>query len=362
MCTASSHPVPQELTFFWKGTFDSTVDPAHQRRTNRGRVIEQEVWALEWTQDTDDHIQVYKQGQDWGKCKGEAAPNEPIIVVGTLTGNTRTLSVYRDSDMSVISTVANSDGPPLEAGIDKKICMGYAQWNYNALAPNALYDTAHWRGEFEKVVVYDKVLGEQEITQVVNSLHNPQASAAGGSAPGSANQAAASPWRDVLRYHDSYTPTTAAVGDMAGASAGFAKLSDTDINNIQGPGDGWNYYRLSTSDTSEPRVINPIYIRTHNTWVDTSVNIGWGRSYEICKESDFAQCDWQDPQLQGDASLDTFRWGNDCNRWFADYAGNVGHCFDDNYEVLNGKRCFNAGQGCGNHKRIKDVVIAKLEA
>merc|ERR1719336_22616 len=183
MCTASSHPVPQELTFFWKGTFDSTVDPAHQRRTNRGRVIEQEVWALEWTQDTDDHIQVYKQGQDWGKCKGEAAPNEPIIVVGTLTGNNRTLSVYRDSDMSVISTVVNSDGPPLEAGIDKKICMGYAQWNYNALAPNALYDTAHWRGEFEKVVVYDKVLGEQEITQVVNSLHNPQASAPGPPAP-----------------------------------------------------------------------------------------------------------------------------------------------------------------------------------
>jgi len=182
MCTASSHPVPQELTVFWKGTFDSTVDPAHQQRTHWGRVIEQEVWGLYRTGE-EAGMTVYREGQDWQKCKGEAAYNEPMIVVGTLTGSTRTLKVYRDSDMSVISTVANSEGPDLRAGIERKICLGYSEWYYNSLASNALWDHTHWRGEFEQVVVYDKVLGEQDITQVVNSLHNPPASAPGPPAP-----------------------------------------------------------------------------------------------------------------------------------------------------------------------------------
>jgi len=171
LCTASAHAVPQELTVFWKGTFDSTGDPAHPDRINWASLIEQDSnWRLRRHSDGSDGSKMimYVGGKNSNGCVGESASKEPVIIVGTVAGVTRTISVYRDSDMSHISTVTTSDGDPMKQE-DKKICMGFQEHYYG---PD--WDFTAFHGEVEQVVVYDKLLGQQDIMQVANSLHNQQ--------------------------------------------------------------------------------------------------------------------------------------------------------------------------------------------
>merc|ERR1719476_1047690 len=94
-------------------------------------------------------------GKNWDKAVADFTWDEPLILVGTVTGGTRTMSVYRDSDLSLISTETNTDGDHLKAGTSDKICMGLQEDMY-------YQPFSRFHGEVEQVVVYDKALGQQD--------------------------------------------------------------------------------------------------------------------------------------------------------------------------------------------------------
>jgi fibro-slime domain-containing protein len=155
-------------------------------------------------------------------------------------------------------------------------------------------------------------------------------------------------WVKVLQYGNSpYTPTADAAGDLtADTSAGFAKLSDVDINEMFADQQGWYYYKM-TDERSET-----LFVRTKKPFRDTDLAFGWSGSFEICMGvSTKAQCSWKAENI---ARFETERkYGNNCQRWFADYHG-ARQC----YAVDNNKRCFSDGAPCG-HKMRKNVVMYK---
>jgi hypothetical protein len=74
-------------------------------------------------------------------------------------------------------------------------------------------------------------------------------------------------WVKVLQYGNSpYTPTADAAGDLtADTSAGFAKLSDVDINEMFADQQGWYYYKM-TDERSET-----LFVRTKKPFRDTDM-------------------------------------------------------------------------------------------
>jgi len=87
----------------------------------------------------------------------------PLIIVGTVTGGTRTVTVYRASDKNQISSMTQpGDGNNIPSG-SAPICIGLTE----------MYHTSNicaFRGEYEEVMVYDRLLSTAEKDEIVSYL------------------------------------------------------------------------------------------------------------------------------------------------------------------------------------------------
>jgi hypothetical protein len=164
LCTQSSYPVIQELTAFWKGSFDSS------RQNDWSHLVGQDhdtYWVLRKYSSSS---QVTMHTRNANRPNTDMLWDEPIIVVGTVTGGTRTTSVYSDATGALVSSETTTDSNTIPAG-SAPICIGLTERYFTSAI-------CRFRGEFEQVVVYDKLLTQNDITQVVNSLQNNQVPAA----------------------------------------------------------------------------------------------------------------------------------------------------------------------------------------
>ena len=153
----------------------------------------------------------------------------------------------------------------------------------------------------------------------------------------------------ILRYGTvPYQPTSAKIGSLD--SSGFAKLSDTVINNILPDNDGYYYYKLEDLDDT-------IFVRTKSTFHDQSRSFGWpSLGYNTCHNAPgdvLTGCSWGGINLK--PHFETSSTGNDCSRWFNDYYS-AGQCFNG-----GSGRCFSAGKSCGDHKMRQNVIMSKLD-
>ncbi len=156
-------------------------------------------------------------------------------------------------------------------------------------------------------------------------------------------------WTKILQYATApYGPTRAAAGDITTANIpGFAKLADAYINAIGGLG-ATKTYRISGDATSRH-----VYLQTTNAYNDTAQAMGLtAGTYLGCEANSVAACAYSNLSL---GRVDTLTWGfagNNCDRYFTDYAGPT-QC----YGVSNSQRCFSAGSSCGSHRPINNVSI-----
>ena len=162
-------------------------------------------------------------------------------------------------------------------------------------------------------------------------------------------------WVSVLQYgEEAYSPTAFAVGDMSEApsSAGFAKLSDDEINQIPADSSGYYYYRLSSTKSNE---LNTVFVRTKSVYRDTARAYGWA-PYSICNQATKEACDvhsdWQD--ISGDGFDTQAVYGDGCGRWSVDESAAV-QCAATGSSSL---RCFTDGGACERSMR-KQVCLYK---
>ena len=158
-------------------------------------------------------------------------------------------------------------------------------------------------------------------------------------------------WKAVLKYPNAYQPTRSASGNVLGGGYGFAKLSDSDINSFTSCS-GWNYYKLVQE--ADCRAQCTMMVKTQRSYDDTSRSFGWSGDYYI--SNDASAGPWGGSfHHSGYSRFETEGvYGNNCNRWFADYSGTP-HC----YNGASG-RCFSDGSSCGHTPR-HNVVIYKLQ-
>ena len=157
-------------------------------------------------------------------------------------------------------------------------------------------------------------------------------------------------WTKILHYGSmSYTPNTAAVGDVTTATTStFAKLSDAQINSIGVV----RSYRIQGPTTTNRAYIEP---PQNAAYVDTLVGQGLMRypPTRICENTSYNACTWS--TTMGNY-IDTLAWGiagNDTTRYFADYNGSSVNCYNPS---AAGQRCYNAGNTTG-HAFIPNVSI-----
>jgi hypothetical protein len=151
-------------------------------------------------------------------------------------------------------------------------------------------------------------------------------------------------WTKILHTPGAYLPNQGAVGFPAAVPVtGPAKLSDAQINAIGGAGTS-KTYRLRGHDSAKG-----LFFRTSNTYVDTAraMNLTGG-TIEACEATSFAACAMTNITS---GTIDSHVWGmagNDCDRFFADYAA-AATCGSPGGGP---NRCFQAGVACGGHKLI----------
>jgi hypothetical protein len=162
-------------------------------------------------------------------------------------------------------------------------------------------------------------------------------------------------WTKILQYaSDPYTPTAAAVGDIAtsAVAGGFAKLSDVAINEIGASG---RLYRIQGSRTTKR-----LYLRNVNTFDDTAVGLGLlgPLSATACEATSLELCDGTNTVSGIAPVFDTQVWGlsgDDCNRFEIDPGASIG-CTNT---MSTTERCFSAGATCTAtaNPMVKNVSI-----
>lgn len=187
------------------------------------------------------------------------------------------------------------------------------------------------------------------VTMIQQSSRMSQSAVASVDASGAASAYAG--WMLVLQYGGSaYEPRAEAYGVVNEATAGFAKLSDNDINSIDDGDSSYDYY-MFTSDAQVGGSSDhaKLFIRVPDgSFQDAAPAMGWYQSsLEYCNNQDattFADCtSWR----SGGSRFDTQLVGGyvyDCRRWFMDYFGAI-QCYTPRD---NTKRCLSGNGGCGS--------------
>lgn len=158
-------------------------------------------------------------------------------------------------------------------------------------------------------------------------------------------------WMKVLQYHATpYTPTAAAVGDIAVPDTmAMAKLADSNVNSLRSLS-VFREYRLQGGLSTKK-----LFIKSSATWDDTARAEGLAATSTMLECEDTTNCAYQvvAPNLPTiDSNNETPSLSdNGLDRYFTDYNGNP-ECYT--YPVTG--RCYSAGADV-SHPLIPDFSI-----
>jgi hypothetical protein len=160
-------------------------------------------------------------------------------------------------------------------------------------------------------------------------------------------------WMKILQYTNAaYTPTTAAVGNIAVAGiSAMAKMADADVNSLANLATNREYRFQGATSTKK------LFMKVSAPWDDTARSHGLiltGTGF-ACEAT--TNCTYVAVQGNTRPTIDTFDWtpassGNDEDRYFTDY-GSTPECYGTGSTT---QRCYSAGLTVG-HALIPNFSI-----